>query len=124
MIRITLGGDELRDFPTGFAGGYVKLILPPPTATSKAVIRTYTIRHQDKEAIDVDFALHGDKDAAGLATRWALDARPGLTLEVGGPGQRHAGRCRQNRVIPSWSEGRDCPSPCRKVATSILSPVI
>ena len=85
MIRITLGGDELKDFPTGFAGGYVKLILSPPTATSKAVIRTYTIRHQRSDAIDVDFALHGG-EAAGPATRWALSAKPGDTVLVGGPG--------------------------------------
>lgn len=85
MIRVTLGGEAMRDFPPGFAGGYVKLMLAPASAHGKAVIRTYTIRHQHAEAIDLDFALHGGA-AAGPATRWALNARPGDTIAVGGPG--------------------------------------
>ncbi|MBX7482522.1 siderophore-interacting protein [Qipengyuania qiaonensis] len=85
MIRVSLGGDGIRDFPADFAGGYVKLMLEPPSATTKAVIRTYTIRHQRPGAIDVDFALHGG-EAAGPATQWALSAQPGDTIAVGGPG--------------------------------------
>lgn len=85
MVRVTLGGAGLDGFPPDFAGGYVKLMLAPASATSKAVIRTYTIRHQRTDAIDVDFALHGG-EAAGPATKWALDARPGDTITVGGPG--------------------------------------
>ena len=85
MIRVTLGGEAMRDFPPGFAGGYVKLMLAPATAGGKPVVRTYTIRHQHAEAIDLDFALHGGA-AAGPATRWALNARPGDTIAVGGPG--------------------------------------
>lgn len=85
MVRVTLGGEGLDGFPPGFAGGYVKLMLAPPSAASKAVIRTYTIRHQRADAIDLDFALHGG-EAAGPATKWALDARPGDTIVVGGPG--------------------------------------
>ena len=81
MIRVTLGGEAMRDFPPGFAGGYVKLMLAPASAHGKAVIRTYTIRHQHAEAIDLDFALHGGA-AAGPATRWALNARPGDTIAV------------------------------------------
>lgn len=85
MVRVTLGGEGFDGFPPGFAGGYVKLMLAPASAESKAVIRTYTIRHQRADAIDLDFALHGG-EAAGPATKWALDARPGDTIMVGGPG--------------------------------------
>ena len=85
MFRVRFGGPEVTAFPEGFAGGYLKLRIP--LEGDAVAVRTYTIRHQDKNVIDVDFALHGDKDAAGLATRWALDARPGMSLEAGGPGQ-------------------------------------
>ena len=53
MIRVTLGGEAMRDFPPGFSGGYVKLMLAPASANGKAVIRTYTIRQQHAEAIDL-----------------------------------------------------------------------
>jgi len=85
MFRVRFSGPEVTAFPEGFAGGYLKLRVPLEGDT--VAVRTYTIRHQDKDGIDVDFALHGNKDDAGLATRWALDARPGMRLEVGGPGQ-------------------------------------
>ena len=48
-------------------------------------MRTYTIRHQRDDELDIDFALHGG-DAAGPATRWSLTAKPGETVRVGGPG--------------------------------------
>ena len=51
MIRVTLGGEACAT--PGFAGGYVKLMLAPASAHGKAVIRTYTIRHQHAEAIDL-----------------------------------------------------------------------
>ncbi|MEQ9634916.1 MAG: siderophore-interacting protein [Devosia marina] len=85
MFRVRFGGADVIAFPEGFAGGYLKLRIP--LEGDAVAVRTYTIRHQDKDGIDVDFALHGDKEAAGLATHWALDAQPGMRLEVGGPGQ-------------------------------------
>jgi len=85
MFRVRFGGPEVSEFPEGFAGGYLKLRIP--LEGDAVAVRTYTIRHQDRDGIDVDFALHGDRDAAGLATRWALDAQPGMSLEAGGPGQ-------------------------------------
>ena len=74
MIRVTLGGEAMRDFPPDFAGGYVKLMLAPASANGKAIIRTYTIRHQHAEAIDLDFALHGGA-AAGQASGWKFTLR-------------------------------------------------
>jgi len=86
MHRITLGGKALDDFPTECAGGYIKLRLPTP-AGEKPIVRTYTIRSQSAEGIDVDFALHGgDADNSGPATRWALGAELGDMILVGGPG--------------------------------------
>jgi len=86
MLRVTLGGPGLADFPAGSAGGYVKLRLFPAGA-ERPVVRTYTIRHQRDDAIDLDFVLHADDTGRhGPATDWALAARPGDVIEVGGPG--------------------------------------
>ena len=50
------------------------------------MVRTYTIAEQTADAIAVDFVLHGDGGPIGPATRFALDAKPGDRLPVGGPG--------------------------------------
>lgn len=86
MLRVTLGGPGLTGYPAGQQGGYVKLQLP--LADGKRAVRTYTIRAQRDDAIDVDFALHGDTATghAGPATEWALTVAPGATVAVGGPG--------------------------------------
>lgn len=87
MLRLTLGGPGLEGFPAGQQGGYVKLRLPPAEGSDKLRVRTYTIRAQRAEEIDVDFALHGvDTDHAGPATRWAVEAKPGDRIEIAGPG--------------------------------------
>lgn len=87
MLRVRLGGPGLAGFPAGAEGGYVKLMLPGPQAGARPVVRTYTVRHQSTDAIDVDFALHHDGAGEhGPATAWALATRPGETIEVGGPG--------------------------------------
>lgn len=87
MLRLTLGGSGLTGFPTGQKGGYAKLVLRPDGDSGKPVLRTYTIREQRPEALDIDFALHTDgQGSAGPATRWALAAKPGDKIDVGGPG--------------------------------------
>ncbi|AKM07911.1 Siderophore-interacting protein [Pelagerythrobacter marensis] len=87
MLRLTLGGQGMVDYPPGQKGGYVKLMLLPQSEGGRPVVRTYTIRDQRHRELDIDFALHGDADhQAGPATRWALAARPGDAIEVGGPG--------------------------------------
>lgn len=84
MRRVTLGA---ADFPADQKGGYIKLMLRPDGAEAKPTVRTYTIRDQRMAEIDVDFALHLDEaQSAGPATAWALSARAGDTIEVGGPG--------------------------------------
>lgn len=86
MLRVTLGGPGLAGFPRDQQGGYVKLQLPQ--AEGKKAVRTYTIRAQRNDEIDLDFALHGDTATghAGPATEWALEVEPGATIDVGGPG--------------------------------------
>lgn len=87
MIRVTLGGEGMIGYPEGQDGGYVKLIFPPSSGQSKPVVRTYTIRAQRADSIDIDFALHGTKNAiSGPATSWAMNVQQGETIEVGGPG--------------------------------------
>ncbi|GAM05304.1 MAG: siderophore-interacting protein [Pseudomonadota bacterium] len=87
MIRLTLGGEGLADFPHGQEGGYVKLMFPPAPGKAKPTLRTYTIRAQRAGEIDVDFALHGvENGVSGPATNWAVSTEIGSTIEVGGPG--------------------------------------
>lgn len=76
----------MADFPAECAGGYVKLRLTGPDG--KLAVRTYTIRAQRPDALDVDFALHAETATghAGPATDWALSVEPGASVEAGGPG--------------------------------------
>ncbi|MGI8879236.1 MAG: siderophore-interacting protein [Jatrophihabitans sp.] len=49
------------------------------------VVRTYTVRWVDPDAreLAVDFVIHGDE---GIAGPWAMNAQPGDTLHLLGPG--------------------------------------
>lgn len=84
MLRVTLGGPGLADFPAEQTSAYVKLRVPD-AAAGRDVVRTYTVRSQRTQEIDVDFALHQE---CGPATRWALNAQAGDKIMVGGPGPR------------------------------------
>lgn len=84
MLRITLGGDALTGFPPEQESAYVKLIFPQ-AGEVRPLIRTYTVRQQRATEIDVDFVIH---DVAGPASNWALNAMPGDTILVGGPGSK------------------------------------
>ncbi|KEA63099.1 Utilization protein for unknown catechol-siderophore X [Marinobacterium lacunae] len=86
MLRLTLGGKGMGDFPTDQASAYVKLMLPRP-GSDHPVVRTYTVR-ADRESnkgreIDIDFVIHKD---AGPASSWAMASQPGDSILVGGPG--------------------------------------
>ncbi len=101
MIRITLTGADLAGFTSGAHDDHVKLLFPKdgeeaprlPTVdaqgravgdrSAKPVMRDYTPRRYDSAAneLDIDFAIH----EAGPATRWALQARPGQRIGLGGP---------------------------------------
>lgn len=84
MLRITLGGAGMADFPEDQASAYIKLRVPDASA-GREVVRTYTVRSHRADEIDVDFALH---EECGPATLWALNAQAGDSIMVGGPGPR------------------------------------
>lgn len=86
MLRVTLGGEGMQRFPADQASAYVKLLYPQPDA-DKPLLRTYTVRAQRKDAIDIDFALHGEGDG-GPASAWAVNCAPGDTIGVAGPGPK------------------------------------
>ncbi|MDO6964555.1 siderophore-interacting protein [Rhizobium alvei] len=80
MMRIVLTGDDLADFPSAAPDDHVKLFVPDGEGTA---MRDYTPRRFDRAALTLtlDFALH----EAGPATSWALSAKPGDQLQIGGP---------------------------------------
>ena len=84
MLRVTLGGPGLADFPAEQTSAYIKLRLPDQAA-GREVVRTYTVRAHRSDEIDVDFALH---EECGPATLWAMNAQVGDSITVGGPGPR------------------------------------
>lgn len=84
MLRITLGGDGLGDFPQGQESAYIKLLFPQ-AGNDRPLMRTYTIRDQRPEEIDVDFVMH---DEHGPASAWACKAEAGDRILVAGPGAR------------------------------------
>lgn len=84
MLRVTLGGENIATLPEDQASAYVKLIFPQ-SGEARPLMRTYTIRHQRKDEIDIDFMIH---DEAGPASGWAKKTQPGDRILVGGPGAR------------------------------------
>ena len=82
MLRVTLGGNDVKSLPADLESAYVKLIFP---VEKGRLTRTYTIRHQRATEIDIDFMLH---EPAGLACTWAKNAKPNDVILVGGPGPK------------------------------------
>lgn len=76
MLRLHFASPELHGFVSAAPDDHVKLFFGEE-------MRDYTPRRFDPEAgtLVIDFALH----EAGPATRWAMEARPGDTLGIGGP---------------------------------------
>lgn len=83
MLRITFGGVNITTIPDDQESGYVKLIFPD--GDSKPLLRTYTIRHQRLDEIDIDFMLHED---SGIACTWAKNAQTNDSILIGGPGPK------------------------------------
>lgn len=81
MLRIELTGEELSDFISLGADDHIKVFLA--SDGEKPEMRDYTPRRYSNDAreLTLDFAVH----EAGPATAWALDAKPGDTLQIGGP---------------------------------------
>ncbi|EGU46317.1 utilization protein for catechol-siderophore [Vibrio ichthyoenteri ATCC 700023] len=97
MQRLILQGDVLADFPDDCEGGYIKLLFDQEGSTDlssiaegeRPMMRTYTIRRfiADEHAIEVDFVRHITADnMCGFASRWAMNAQVGDTIEIRGPG--------------------------------------
>jgi NADPH-dependent ferric siderophore reductase len=86
MLRITLTGD-LGGFTSLGFDDHVKLFFPDGTTNAEGapnmLARDFTPRRYDAAAntLEIDFAIHD----AGPATRWAVQAKPGDTLALGGP---------------------------------------
>ncbi|MFT3989127.1 siderophore-interacting protein [Aestuariivirga sp.] len=80
MIRIVLEGEDLADFDSRGADDHVKIFVGGNGAEER---RDYTPRRFDAKArtLTLDFALH----EAGPATHWAIAAKPGDALMIGGP---------------------------------------
>lgn len=103
LMRITLSGDALDDFPEDSDGAHIKLMFPQPHQTApvlptlgpkgpiwppdneRPITRTYSVSRYHDEAgeLDVDFVLHGDN---GPGSRWALKAKAGDAVGLAGPG--------------------------------------
>jgi NADPH-dependent ferric siderophore reductase len=79
MVRIVVSGPDLDGFAAGaFTDHYVKCRFGDKT-------RSYTVRawDPDRRLLTLDFVVHGDH---GIAGPWAAQAKPGDTLQLGGPG--------------------------------------
>jgi len=103
LLRITLGGPELKGFPLHSDGSHIKLFFRRPGQTAltlptlgprgpqwpelalRPLARTYTVSAYDAERQElcVDFVLH---DHPGPASAWAEAAQVGDELGVAGPG--------------------------------------
>ena len=89
MRRLTLHGEDLASFPEDAAGAYFKLTFPGENP-ERPVLRTYTVAQYRpaQNEIDVDFMLHSNPDgtAGGVAAPWSLQAQPGDSMAIFGPG--------------------------------------
>ncbi len=83
MRRIVFASPELTDFSSLGADDHVKLFAPDPASPQGVSGRDYTPRayNAEKGELTIDFALH----EAGPATAWALGAKVGDELQIGGP---------------------------------------
>jgi NADPH-dependent ferric siderophore reductase len=74
----------MANFPEDQESGYVKLIFPRDGG-GRPLMRTYTVINQTETSIDIDFAIH---EAKGPASSWAVNAKVGDEITVGGPGPK------------------------------------
>lgn len=96
--RIVLGGEALAGFTSGGFDDHTKLFFPepgsnftPPTVTDEGIVwadgvrppsRDYTpLYNAEKHELAYDFFIHD----GGLASQWAMAAKVGDTLTIGGP---------------------------------------
>ncbi|MDT7846183.1 siderophore-interacting protein [Streptomyces justiciae] len=113
LVRVTFGGEELREFCSNGCDQSLSLFIPAEGQTEprvpielgdgwwqgwrelpddvRAVMRSYTLRalRRDPDEIDIDFVLHGVEPGAetqaGPASRWASRASAGDRVLLLGP---------------------------------------
>jgi len=102
MLRVTLAGPELEGLTVEQPAASVRLLLPSAADRElvvpswngneflladgrRPVIRTFTPRRLDREALelDLDVVVHGP----GAASKWAEAAEPGAPAAISGPGR-------------------------------------
>jgi len=101
MIRLTFGGDGLRDFvSTGIGDEYLRLFFPNeqtgrlhlpqidengrwtyPDGQDAIRYSTYTVRRWDGDRLVIDFVIH----EGGLASAWAQRAKAGDRITINRP---------------------------------------
>jgi NADPH-dependent ferric siderophore reductase len=81
FLSITFTGESLADFVSMSFDDHVKFIFDD--ANGEQVRRDYTPRRfsQEKRELTIEFALHGD----GQAAEWTLQAQRGQRVRIGGP---------------------------------------
>lgn len=81
MLRLHFASPDLADFESAAPDDHIKLFVHD--GAGGMAMRDYTPRSFDNAActLTIDFALH----QAGPATAWALGAKPGDTVQIGGP---------------------------------------
>jgi len=114
MLRITFGGEALRNFASGGRDQRFKLFLPHPGQDApvvpaeagdswftiwremdpdvRGIMRSYTVREQrrfPREELDIDFALHGVGDPGDAGAAGFVPAGPASRWAAGArPGDR------------------------------------
>ncbi|MGH7090684.1 MAG: siderophore-interacting protein [Stellaceae bacterium] len=86
MLRLGLTAQSLNGFEPKPAQ---EIVLQIPQAAGEPARRHYTIRRFDRahQRIEVDFLLHGHGTPG---ERWALEAKPGASIDIRGPRGRIA----------------------------------
>jgi NADPH-dependent ferric siderophore reductase len=105
MLRVTFAGPELEGLSVDEPAASVRLLLPSSADAElvlpawngnefllpderRPVIRTFTPRRLDREALELDLevVIHGK----GAAAAWAEAVAPGHTAAISGPGRGYA----------------------------------
>lgn len=81
FARITLSGPELEGFQSLSFDDHVKLMIPADDGSLAPRDMTPRAFNAERHELVLELALH----AHGPASRWAAQAAPGQTVQVGGP---------------------------------------
>lgn len=93
MMRLHLEGPGLIDFPAGYEGGYIKLVLDD---SEKPTVRSYTVQSycEHSQRLTIDMVAHGD---SGPAAIWAKQVQLGTQIDIVGPGA-----CQKINTSADW----------------------